>query len=76
MRWSPLKIHVYEIPKMTVAFLMQANAKGEYSTTERYCSGAMWFRPDGLLTAKARLRGSASVFDVSSEEKNQTCFDH
>lgn len=67
MRWSLLKIYVTEIPQMTVAFPMHANPKGEYSTTERYCSGTMWFRPDELFTAKAQLHVSASVFDVSSE---------
>lgn len=34
MKWSLLKIHVYEIPKLTVAFLEQANTKGKIPEPE------------------------------------------
>lgn len=39
MKWSVLKIHVYEIPKLTVAFLLQANTKGKFQSLKIWVQG-------------------------------------
>lgn len=54
MKWFLLKIHVYEIPKITVAFLKQANTKGKIPEPDGIVLGMMRSKPDELFPYKCR----------------------
>lgn len=54
MKWFLLKIHVYEIPKITVAFLKQANTKGKIPEPEGIVLGMMRSKPDETFPYKCR----------------------
>lgn len=54
MKWFLLKIHVYEIPKITVAFLKQANTKGKIPEPEGIVLGMMRSKRDETFPYKCR----------------------